>query len=244
MSILKKTGLNQRFLNVDPEKEDLGHIIPVRDQHEVNNWFDGNARTIHELFSSAYFRPPVTKVQDYNRERVLEAARRLREQEHTGTTQDPDAIRNERYMDARKEAANRLMQYINECWGFDQFEAAVGQAFKQKGYERIGGRSQQGESGADADHVFSIPMPGFEDLENVDCPRYLLIVQVKHKIQIDDTDVDGVQQLINWGHGEGEQVVCKVLFSSADSFTPDCKRLAEGEGITLICGEEAGLFLL
>ena len=229
---------------VAPGQEDLGHIIPVKDQREVNNWFDGDAQTIHELFKSTYFRSAVTKVQDGKRERILEAARRLREKEDTGTAQGPDAIREQRYAEARKEAAKCLINYVNQSWGFDQFEAAVGEAFKRKGYERIGGKSHHGEVGADADHVLSIPMPGLDDLDSIDRPQYLLIVQVKHKNQIDYNDVHGVRQLINWRHGEGEQVVSKVLFSSADRFTERCIALAEKKDVTLICGEEAGLFLL
>ena len=229
---------------VAPGKDDFGHIIPVRDQCEVNNWYDSDAQTIHELFKSAYFRSPVTKVQDSYRERVLEAAKRLREKEDTRTAESRDFIRKQRGAEARREAAKYLIKHVNKCWGFDQFEAAVGEAFERKGYERIGGKSQHGGKGADADHVLSIPMPGFEDLDNVDCPLYLLIVQVKHKKGKDYNDVHGVRQLINWKPGEGEQVVSKVLFSSADSFTNDCKRLAEEKDITLICGEEAGLFLL
>ena len=229
---------------VAPEQEDFGHIIPVKDQCEVKNWYDSDAQTIHELFKIRYFWSAVTKVQDSNRERVLEAANRLRDKEDTRTAQSPDFIRKERYAEAKRAAANRLIEYVNENWGFDQFEAAVGEAFERKGYERIGGNSHHGEVGADADHVFSIPMPGFEDLENVDCPLYLLIVQVKHKREQDYNDVHGVQQLINWKPSEGEQLVSQVLFSSADSFTIDCKRLAEEKDITLICGEEAGLFML
>ena len=224
--------------------QDFGHIIPVKDQREVKNWYDSDAQTIHELFKSAYFRSAVTKVQDSNRGRVLEAARRLREREDTGTAQDPDAIRKERYAEAKRAAAKHLIKYFNECWGFDQFEAVVGEAFERKGYERIRGKSQHGGGSADADHVFSMPMPGFDDLDNVNCPLYLLIVQVKHKKEEDYNDVQGVRQLIDWKPSEGEQVVSQVLFSSAASFTKECKRLAEKNDVTLICGEEAGLFML
>ena len=230
---------------VASEQEDFGHIIPVKDQREVNNRHDDYAQTIHDLFKSAYFRSAVTHVQDSDRERVLEAARRLREKEDTRTAQNSGAIRKDRYAKARKEAANHLMKYINEGWKFDQFEAVVGAAFERKGYERIGGKSQDGEVGADADHIFSISMPGFdEDLDNIDRPKYLLIVQVKHKNKVDYNDENGINQLIKWEPNEGEQVVARVLFSSADSFTPKCQRIAEEKDVTLICGEEAGLFLL
>ena len=223
--------------------QDFGHIIPVKDQREVKNWYDGDAQTIHELFKSAYFRPAVTKVQDSNRERVLEAANRLRDKEDTRTAQSPDFIKKERYAEAKRAAANRLIEYVNENWGFDQFEAAVGEAFVRKGYEYIRGKSAQ-KGGADADHVLSIPMRGLDDLDSLDRPQYLLIVQVKLKNGVDNDDWKGVEQLSMWKPSEEEQVVARVLFSSAGCFTKKCQRLASDNDITLICGEEAGLFML
>ena len=45
-----------------------------------------------------------------------------------------------------------------------KFEVAVGEAFKRKGYKRRGGNITR--NGADADHVFSLPMPGFDDVSS------------------------------------------------------------------------------
>lgn len=228
----------------DSNPQDFGHIIPVEDQREVKNWLNSDSRTISELFKSAYFRSPVIKVQDSNRDRILDAAQQVRREEDTSTAQDADAINEEFFAKARKEAAKHLIEHFRQR-GFDQFEAAVGQAFVRKGYERIRGKSQQGKPGADADHVFSIPMPGFEDLDNFKYPLPLLIVQVKrHTGDVAPDDWRGVEQLSRWEHGEGEQVVARVLFSSADRFTERCITLAEEKDVTLICGEEAGLFLL
>ena len=224
-------------------KEDLGHIIPVKDQREVKNWLNSDSRTISELFKSAYFRAPVIEVQASNRDRILDAAQQVRTEEDTSTAQDPEAINKEFFAKARKEAAKHLIEHFRQR-GFDQFEAAVGQAFVRKGYEYIGGNRYQ-SGGADADHVLSIPMPGFEDSDNVKCPLPLLIVQVKrHTGDVAPDDWRGVEQLSKWEPGEGKQVVARVLFSSADRFTERCKRLAEEKEVTLICGEEAGLFLL
>ena len=228
---------------VAPGKNDLGHIIPVENQREVKNWLDSDAQTIHELFKSAYFRSAVTKIQDSNRERVLVAEKQLREKKDTRTAQDRDAIRKQRSAEARREAAKHLTEYVSQSWGVDQFEAAVGEAFVRKGYEYIRGKSDQ-KGGADADHILSIPMPGLDDLDSLDCPQYLLIVQVKLKKGVDNDDWKGVEQLSMWKPSEEEQVVARVLFSSADSFTEECQRLASDNDVTLICGEEAGLFLL
>lgn len=226
-----------------PDREDFGHIIPVKNRKKVANWYNQDSQTIHELFRSAYFRPPVAQVQDHNTERVLSAAKRLLNEENTDVPQDPNTIRKHRYNESRKKAAESLMEYVNNEWGHDQFEAAVGGAFERKGYDRLRGKSTR--NGGDADHVFSLPMPGFDGddgalLEHIP----LLIVQVKHKTGTDYGDVEGVNQLVNWRPGDGEAVRYKVLFSSAESFTEDCKRIAEANDVILICGTEAGLFML
>ncbi len=226
---------------VAPDYEDFGHIIPVKNMREVANWYNSDSQTIYELFKSAYSRPAVTQVQDYKNERVVSAAKRLLKQQNTNTPQDPDAIRKQRYDEGRRNAAESLMQYVNKEWGHDQFEAIVGEAFERKGYELL--RSKSTRNGGDADHVFYLPMPGF----NEEASLYripLLIVQVKHKTGTDYNDVDGVNQLVKWTPKEEEEVLYKVLFSSAESFTEDCKKIAEANDVVLICGIEAGLFML
>ena len=217
-----------------------GHIIPVKNLRVVANWYNQDSQTIYELFKSAYFRSPVTQVQDYNTERVLSAAERLRNEENTDTPQDSDRIRQQRYAEVRTRAAEFLIQHVNNEWGHDQFEAAVGEAFERKGYELLFSRSTR--NGGDADHVFSLPMPGFDEALLERTP--LLIVQVKHKTGTDYGDVEGVNQLVNWKPDEGKEVLYRVLFSSAESFTEDCKRIAEANDVILICGTEAGLFML
>ena len=229
---------------VAPGTEGFGHIIPVKEQCTVKNQHDDDAQTIHDLFKSLYFTAPVAQVQGADTEPVLEAAKRLRQKKDTLSVQKPDDIRKERYAQAKREAAKHFIKYVQKNWKFAQFESAVGEAFVRKGYKRRRGNSPHGESGADADYVLSIPMPGFEDLGNVDCPLYVLILQVKHKRGRDHNDVAGVNQLIASQPSERERVVSKVLFSSADSFTEECHRLAYENNVTLICGEEAGLFFL
>lgn len=229
----------------DGDQGDFGHIIAVENRHEVSDWYSPDSRMICGLYSSAYSRPAVTKVQESKKVAVLEAVERLLAQADASTSQDPDTIREEMHHEGRREAAKSLMQYVNNHWGHHEFEAAVGQAFLRKGYERLGGNIFT-PIGGDADHVFSLPMPGFEE---IDSGSPVLIVQVKHKQGRDDNDVEGVEQLVNWKPGrDSEQaqweVRYRVLFSSADSFTDNCWRRAERCGVILICGVEAGLFIL
>ena len=70
-------------------------------------------------------------------------------------------------------------------------------------------------------------MSGINELDVLDRTP-LLIVQVKHKKGRDYNDVKGVNQLVKWDLNDNEQadytVLYKILFSSADSFTDECKR--------------------
>ena len=71
-------------------QNDFGHIIPVKNLRVVANWYNQDSQTIYELFRSAYFRSPVTQVQDYNTERVLSAAKRLLNEASTDAPQYPN----------------------------------------------------------------------------------------------------------------------------------------------------------
>ena len=227
---------------VSAEENDYGHVITVENQRVVSNGYDADSVTISGLFRSAFFRPAVTQVQEDSGEAVFDAAKRLLgSQEDTSSPQDSARIREELFHMGRKTAADSLMKHIAN-WGFAQFEAAVGDAFERKGYERLGGNITR--FGGDADHVFGMPIPGFEEIDLGSLP--VLIVQVKHKQGCDPEDADGVQQLVDFkpDSDSGWEVRCRVLFSSADCFTPACHRLAETHNIVLICGTEAGLFLL
>ena len=223
-------------------QDDFGHIITVENQRVVSNSYNADSVTISDLFRSAYFRSAVTKVQEDKREAVLDAATRLlRNQGDTSTSQDPARIREELFHEGRRTAAKSLMEHVAN-WSFEQFEAAVGQAFERKGYEKLGGNITR--YGGDADHVFSMPIPGFEEVDLGSLP--VLIVQVKHKQDRDADDADGVRQLVDFQPGQDNEweVRHKMLFSSANSFTGACRDLAKKHDVVLICGIEVGLFML
>ena len=65
-----------------PDKEDFGHIIPVKNQQVVATWYDKDSQTIQELFGSAW--SAVTQVQEHNAERALSAAKELLKKEEYG----------------------------------------------------------------------------------------------------------------------------------------------------------------
>ncbi|MCY4361573.1 MAG: restriction endonuclease [Gammaproteobacteria bacterium] len=197
------------------------------------------------LFRSANFRSAINLVPEYKREDVVSAAKGLLQREDTLASESSDKLLKERVVISRKEAAKFFIKYVNDKWGPHQFEENVGEAFERKGYERVWGNSTR--NGGDADHVFCLPISGIDELDVLDRTP-LLIVQVKHKRGRDYNDVKGVNQLVKWALNDNEKadytVLYKILFSSADSFTDECKKIAEKNDIMLICGTEAGQFML
>lgn len=226
---------------VAADQGDFGHIIPVINQQVVANCYSQDSQTISELFKSAYFRSAITQDQEYKVKDVIGAADRLMGLEGTDTPGDPDKILEQNIAESRSKAAASFMEFVNEKWSFDQFENAVGEVFKRKGYGIL--RRQSSRNGGDADYVLSLPLPGFDGQDFYDRTP-VLIVQVKHKQGTDYNDVKGVDQLVNWHPSEDEEVLYKVLLSSAEEFTDPCRKKAENHGVILICGIEAGLFML
>ena len=237
---MAKVSGDYRF-EVAAEQGDFGHIIPVMEQQVVANCYSQDSQTISELFKSAYLRSAITHVQKYKVKDVIAAADRLMGQEGTDTPGDQDKILEQNIAESRSMAAASFMEFVNEKWSFSQFENAVGEVFKRKGYCLL--RRNSHGNGADADYVFSLPLPGFDGQDFYDRTP-VLIVQVKHKQGTDYDDVKGVDQLVNWDPLEDEEVLYRVLFSSAKEFTDPCRKRAENHGVLLICDIEAGLFML
>ena len=237
---IAKVGGDYRF-EVAANQGDFGHIIPVMEQQVVANYYSQDSQTISELFKSAYFRSAINQVQEYKLKDVIAAADRLMGQEGTDAPGDPHNILEQNIADSRRIAAAAFMEFVNEAWSFSQFENAVGEVFKRKGYCLL--RRNSHGNGADADFVFSLPLPGFDGQDFYD-RKPVLIVQVKHKQGIDHDDVNGVDQLVNWMPPNDEEVIYRVLFSSVEEFTDPCRQRAENHGVLLICGIEAGLFML
>ena len=224
--------------------DDFGHMLKVGKWKSVTKWHNKDTQYLSDLFKLTCFRSAVAQVPDNKKKKVICAAKRLlNSDEDTTSALSPDQIRIQRFDESRRDAANSFIHDVSENWTPEQFEAAVGEAFRRKGYERLRGNISTG--GGDADHVFSLPIPGFENVS----PRSrsktpLLIVQVKHKQGVDDNDIDGVKQLLDWPPQEDEYIVHSVLFSSADDFTPECRHFAHRAQVILMCGADAGLFML
>ena len=232
---------------VAAEQEDFGHVIRVKDLRVVSNLYSLDSQTIFGLFKSANFRSAISRVPEWKVGDVVKAAEKLWDEKDTLESKSRDQLIMERVSESQKKAAKCFIDSVNTPnWSHDQFEAAVGKAFERKGYERLWGSNPRNDGG-DADHVFGLPVFGIDELDVLDRTP-LLIVQVKHKTGRDYNDVKGVNQLVKWDLNDNEKedytVVYKVLFSSADSFTDECRKIAEKSDIILICGTEAGQFML
>ena len=106
-------------------QEDFGHVISIKDQHVVSNWYSQDSQTICALFRSANFRSAINLVPEYKREDVVSAAKRLWQREDTLTPESSDKLLKERVVISRKEAAKFFIEYVNDKWSPHQFEAAV-----------------------------------------------------------------------------------------------------------------------
>ena len=95
-----------------------GHIIPVKNLRVVANWYNQDSQTICELFQSAYFRgDPLPKFKTTRKKAYFLPRKRLLKKENTLDYQDPNQIREQRYVEGRRNAANSLMEYVNKNWG-------------------------------------------------------------------------------------------------------------------------------
>lgn len=118
-------------------ENNYGHVILVKDMCEVSYNHNKDSQTISDLFRSAYFRSPIVQVQDYRRDDVISAAKRLRRSEaNTKTPANPDDIRKQRLDDIRRAAAKIFMKEVKD-WIFPQFESSVREAFRRRGYDFI-----------------------------------------------------------------------------------------------------------
>lgn len=217
-------------------RDDFRHVIPV-DENSVRSFHkhsSEDAYAVYSLFSRANHRYPVTFAYDKNH---INAAMKLLDQESdlSQAHSSEDLVRVA--LDSALDYAAGKMQEKVKGWNGGQFQSAVQSVFENQGYEVIKNYRHYDGKGADADivvrppsnHAYSLFMPTE------------IAVQVKWKQGIDSDDVHAVKQLVAWKESDAVQ---KFVISSADEFTPDCKKLAEESGVTLIGGLNTMYFLM
>lgn len=113
-----------------------------------------------------------------------------------------------------------------------QLEDLLVQTFKKQGYTIHATRAYD-RQGGDADLIVSRPLPVLSAIDDFDQKIY---IQVKQKTGVDPDDKDGVEQLVRISAGDrGPRL---VLVSTADDFTPECRRVADEHGVSLLAGLE------
>ncbi|MDA8011793.1 MAG: restriction endonuclease [Gammaproteobacteria bacterium] len=229
-SIARVTG-KYRFEESQLLEGDFGHVISVAPESVRTFDFraDTDAYAVSSLFSRANHRYPVTFA--YDPEHIRAAQRLL---ERADNLVAKEGIVQSALDDAVMAAAQAMQKEINK-WNGHRFEAAVRRAFENHGYNLKKYRSFD-RKGGDADIVVSPP----NNIHSLFMPQEIA-VQVKWKKGIDQNDVQAVEQLVKWRESDTVQ---KFVISSADRFTPECKKMADDEGITLIGGLNTMYFLM
>ena len=214
---------------------DYGHIIPV-DPASVRTFncrANRDAYAVSRRFSSRLHRSPVTFISE---EGSIEAARNLLEMESIHSEGDPSSLDQALLDDALKKAAEAMLKE-SHSWGGLCFEKIVKQAFKNRGYEIVTGKYPRYDgSGSDVDIVVRPP----SNIDKLFMPQ-TIAVQVKWKKGIDEDDTSAVEQLARWDECDPVE---KIVISSADGFTEQCKRMARDEDIMLLGGLNTMYFLM
>lgn len=224
--------------SVDEDKNDYGHIIPVHSAsvRTFNYRANEDACAVSRLFSRRLHWPSVSFTSE---ERIIKAVRSLLEQESNRSARDSSSLVQASLDDALKKAAEVMLKE-SHTWSGDHFEKIVKQAFKNRGYEIVEGkfRRYDGE-GSDVDIIVQPP----SNIDSLFMPQ-TIAVQVKWKKGIDENDISAVKQLERWYRWNGDPAVEKMVISSADDFTDECKREAEDKDIILLGGLNTMYFLM
>lgn len=235
-SVARVSG-EYRFIEDDHmARDDFRHAIPV-DKNSVRSFHkhsSEDAYAIYSLFSRANHRYPVTFA--YDSSHIESAMRLLNQESELSQAHSPEDLVRAALDSALDYAAGKMQEKV-KGWNGGQFQSAVQSVFEKQGYEVIKDYRHYDGKGADADivvrppsnHAYSLFMP----LE--------IAVQVKWKQGVDADDVHAVEQLMAWKESDTVQ---KFVISSADEFTPACKKLAEENGVTLIGGLNTMYFLM
>ena len=120
--------------------------------------------------------------------------------------------------------------------GNREIEKIVAVVFEKMGYECIQKNSYD-RKGGDADLIFRHKDLNdlFDVAENDTDVSNEIYVQVKNKTGTDNSDIDGVNQLIT--RTKDIPGATKILISTADSFTEACAALARENNVLLINGK-------
>lgn len=209
-------------------KDDYYHTIPidVDSIREFSYHANEKCKIIHAKLHS--YQSPINRVLLEN---VIEAAESVVSACSDICEQKTENIVKEIKDDIFKTSAISRFRNL----GNRETEKIVKLIFENMGYEFIGSNSYDKEGG-DADLIFADNSLGElmdAGLNGTEIPGKIFI-QVKNKYGTDESDIEGVKQLIK--RAEDENAAIKILISTADDFTQECKDLANRNYILLIDG--------
>ena len=130
---------------------------------------------------------------------------------------------------------NDFLQRVRNL-GWKNIERLVNKLFERQGYTLLKQNSADGQGG-DADLIYNDNLVPelFDVSENGENVSGKIFVQIKNKTGVDESDIKGIQQVIQ--RAQDETVAIKILISTADSFTETCKKMANENGVLLISGK-------
>ena len=217
------------------ECDGYGHIIPVHSAsvRTFNYRADEDAYAVSSLFSSPPHWSPVT----FNsKERIIKAARNLLEKESNRSARDPSSLAQASLDDALKKAAEAMRQE-SATWSAFHFEKIVKQVFENRGYKIVTEKYRRYDGGgSDVDIIVQPP----SNIDSLFMPQ-MIAVQVKWKQGIDENDISAVKQLDRWNECDPVE---KMVISSANDFTNECKKVAKDKDIILLGGLNTMYFLM
>lgn len=218
----------------DPKRRDFGHVVPV-DKASVrtfDNQADEDAYLVSGLFSRANHWSAVSF--SYGEANVAAAGRLL--QRESVLAAKPASELDQLVVDRAFLAGALSLRKAVMSWNAHRFEEAVREAFRKQGYEVKRHRRFDGE-GADADMLVA-PSPN----HGLFLPGEMA-VQVKWKQGVDESDVQAVEQIVQWTRSEDSNAA-RFVISSAAGFTPQARKAARAHDVGLIGGLQTMCFLL
>ncbi len=141
------------------------------------------------------------------------------------------------FKDIKKSTLNDILKQIRKLTPFD-LESLLRKVFENVGYVFLESHKSDGKGG-DADIIFTYSLPLLSEFEGIDLKLY---VQVKQKDGKDQSDIEGVEQLIKISEGDVSSI--KILASTTDDFTDKCKVKAQENNVLLISGENLAELIL
>ena len=210
------------------EEDDFYHYIPI-DVGSIR-YFGYHTSEKTEIIRAKMraYQSPVNKIWNGD---MLDAIKSLLNEKSSNDQKEIDEIAADVFNNILN---NELLQRFRNL-GSRNIEKFVQRIFDDAGYEMKGTNSYD-RNGGDADLIFSgnaVP-EFFEVSDNGLDFNNDIYVQIKNKNGIDLNDTDGVKQLVKRTENIAGSI--RILISTADSFTPECKEYARENNVLLISG--------